>query len=228
MIIVAVFTAVWVGIIGLGLRWRGTDKLFRLERGFGAFCLIQWLVFHGWWLLPANFSVSRSLPIHLCDIVTLIMAIALLWRKRVLVSLLYFWGIGFSLQGICTPDLQFGLLSPWFWLFWFHHATIVGTASYMVVVHHFYPMRKDFRWAVKAGLLYVACVFPIDAIFGFNYGYLGRSTPSQPSLIDWLGPWPWRVGGIIVLAWIGMMLLLAPWEWVRRYHRHHDDGMRLP
>jgi hypothetical integral membrane protein (TIGR02206 family) len=117
---------------------------------------------------------------------------------------------------VLTPDLQLGLLHPMFWLFWFDHATIVGTAIYIVVVHRFRPARRDYYWAVKAGLVYVSCIFPINAIWGFNYGYLGNSRPAQPSLIDWLGPWPWRVGSMVVLAGLGMFLLLVPWEWQRR------------
>jgi uncharacterized membrane protein YwaF len=77
------------------------------------------------------------------------------------------------------------------------------------------PTRKDFHWVVGVGLAYLALVVPINGAFGFNYGYLGRSLPSQPSLLDWLGPWPWRVGAMAVLSWLGMTLLLLPWEWLR-------------
>jgi hypothetical integral membrane protein (TIGR02206 family) len=143
------------------------------------------------------------------------MPLAILSKQRRLVALLYFWGIGFSLQGIITPDLQMGFLSLYFWLFWLHHAAIVGAVVFMVVVHRYRPTRKDFHWAVGVGLAYLALVVPINAAFGFNYGYLGRSLPSQPSLLDWLGPWPWRVGAMAVLSWLGMTLLLLPWEWIR-------------
>jgi uncharacterized membrane protein YwaF len=64
-------------------------------------------------------------------------------------------------------------------------------------------------------LAYVAVVFPIDAVFGFNYGYLGPRNPSQPTLIDVLGPWPGRVGWMAGLAAMVMGLLLVPWSVVR-------------
>jgi hypothetical integral membrane protein (TIGR02206 family) len=215
LIIFGILTAVCWQIISLGLRSRGTQRLDRAEKGFATIYLLLWIAFHGWWLLPVNFDPARSLPLHICDIVAFLMPLALIWRKRILIALLYFWGIGFSGQGLLTPDLQLGLLSPIFWIFWFYHATIVGAAVYMVVVHRFRPTWRDYQWAVKAGLVYLVCVFPINAIFGFNYGYLGKSRPSQPSLIDWLGPWPWRVGIMVILSWLGMTLLFAPWEGFR-------------
>lgn len=206
---------IWWQIIAWGVQRRGRPQLFRLEKRIATVYLLLWIASRGWWLLPVSFDPGRSLPIHICDIVALLTPLALIWRKRELIALLYFWGIGFSLQGLLTPDLQLGLQNPLFWLFWLDHATIVGAAIYMVIVHRFRPTRRDYRWAVRAGLVYLACVFPINAMFGFNYGYLGNSRPSQPSLIDWLGPWPWRVGLMVALAWLGMTLLLAPWEWMR-------------
>lgn len=215
VIIVGILTVLWWKIIVLALKRRGTRQWLRVEKGFALGYLLLWSAIHGWALLPANFNPAQSFPLHICDIVAVLVPLSLILRKRLLIALLYFWGIGFSVQGLLTPDLQFGLLSPMFWLFWLHHATIVGTAVYMVVVYRFRPTRRDYHWAVKAGLFYVACVFPINAIFGFNYGYLGNLLPSQPSLIDWLGPWPWRVGIMVILAWLGMTLLFMPWEWVR-------------
>lgn len=215
-IIVGLLTVFWGRVIAFGLKWRGTRKLIRLERGFAKISLLIWLVIHSWWLLPANFIPARSLPIHICDIVALLTPLALIWRKRFLVALLYFWGIGLSLQGVLTPDLELGPLTLAFWLFWLHHATIVGTAVYLVIVHRFRPNWHDYRLAIRAGLLYLAIILPINIIFGFNYGYLGNMRPSQPSLIDWLGPWPWRVALMAALACMVMALLQIPWDLFRR------------
>ncbi|MGF1514581.1 MAG: TIGR02206 family membrane protein [Elainellaceae cyanobacterium] len=207
---VGLLIAIWIRVISWGLRRQGTQRLIQREKQFASAYLLVWVAFHGWRLLPPNFDPARSLPIHICDLAALLVPLALIWRRRYLVALLYFWGLGFSLQGLITPDLNAGIGSPWFWLFWLHHATIVGAALYIVIVHQFRPTRKDYRWAVRAGLCYLAFVFPLNAVFGFNYGYLGNLRSSQPSLLDWLGPWPWRVLAMVALAWLGMALLLAP------------------
>ena len=219
-IIVGLLTVFWGYVISFGLRWRGTLKLIRLERAFAKITLLIWIIIHAWWLFPANFVPAQSLPIQICDIVALFMPLALIWRQRFLVALLYFWGIGFSLQGILTPDLQLGPITLAFWLFWLHHATIVGAAIYMVIVHRFRPTWQDYRLAIGAGLLYLAIILPINIVFGFNYGYLGNMRPSQPSLIDWLGAWPWRVIVMATLACIVMALLQIPWDLFR--HRRSN------
>lgn len=193
-----------------------------LEQGFAVYYLLQWLIFHGWRLLPANFNPAWSLPIHICDILALLMPLAVIWRTRFLMAMLYFWGIGLSLQAILTPDLGAGPLSLIFWIFWLDHMAIVGVAMYMVIVHRFRPTLRDLGWAVKAGLVYLAGILPINVVFNFNYGYLGQGRPNQPSLIDWLGPWPWRVGVMVALAWLVMILLLMPWEVARQYRCRCD------
>lgn len=215
VVILSGLTVIVGKIIALGAQQRGKCQLIKLEKRVATIYLLLWIALHGWWLLPANFDPARSLPLHICDIAALLVALAFIWRRRCLIALLYFWGIGFSCLGLLIPDLQVGLLSPLFWLFWLHHATIVGAAIYMAVVHRFRPTRRDYHWAVRVGLLYVACVFPINAAFGFNYGYLGDFHLGQFPLINWLGPWPWRVGIMVFLAWSGMTLLFIPWEWGR-------------
>jgi uncharacterized membrane protein YwaF len=59
-------------------------------------------------------------------------------------------------------------------------------------------------------------IFTIDLVFDLNYGYLGRFTPSRPTMLDVLGPWPLRVVFMILLGAAGMTLLWLPWLAVRR------------
>jgi hypothetical integral membrane protein (TIGR02206 family) len=48
----------------------------------------------------------------------------------------------------------------------------------------------------------MALIFVFNAIFGTNYLYLNHK-PENPSLIDWLGPWPLYP---FVMAFIGISL----------------------
>lgn len=75
--IVLLLSLLWSWLIWLGVRWRGTAKLAWGERGFALFYLLQWLLFHGWWMWPGRFSWAGSLPIHICDLVALVMPFAL-------------------------------------------------------------------------------------------------------------------------------------------------------
>lgn len=54
--------------------------------------------------------------------------------------------------------------------------------------------------------LYALFVGLANRALGSNYMYLARP-PDTPSLIDRLGPWPWYIGWLVVIA-LGTMLLL--------------------
>jgi hypothetical integral membrane protein (TIGR02206 family) len=47
---------------------------------------------------------------------------------------------------------------------------------------------RSFGWLLG----YAALVGAFDAAFGANYMFLCRP-PANPSLLDWMGPWPWYV-----------------------------------
>lgn len=188
----------------------------RLDRNLGLFMILLWIVSNGWWLLPPRFDAARALPLHVCDITSLLAGIVLLLPRRPLRALLYFWGIGMSLQAIVTPEIAFEPDTIWFWIFWMSHAGIIGIAIYDVVARGYRPTWSDFRLAVMAGLVYLAVVLTVNIAMGFNYGYVGDSRPGEASIIDFLGPWPQRVALMAALVIGFMALLMAPWHVARQ------------
>lgn len=199
-------------LVGAGRAWRGTARERWLAVGAAAAILLLRVGVFVWNLLPPRLSLERSLPLQICDVAALCAACALVVPRRWLAAIAYFWGLALSIQGLVQPDLDHGPASLAFWVFWLHHALIVGAALYVVVVRGFRPTARDLRLAIVAGLAYVAVVFVVDLVLGVNYGYLGRDVPNQPTLIDWLGPWPWRVLVMVVLGAAVMVLLWLPWR----------------
>lgn len=187
----------------------------RLDRNLGMAMIALWIVSNGWWLLPPRFDPARALPLHVCDITSLLAGVVLLAPRRSLRALLYFWGIGMSLQAIVTPEIAFEPDTPWFWIFWMSHAGIIGIAIYDVVARAFRPTWADFRLSVLAGLVYLAVVLSVNIALGFNYGYVGDARPGEASIIDFLGPWPQRVVVMVILIIAVMALLMAPWHFAR-------------
>lgn len=198
-----------------GRAWRGTSRERALAVTVAAAILLMRMGVFVWNLTPGQASLARSLPLQICDWAAIGSALALLADRRWLRSIAYFWGLALSIQGLVQPDLATGPTSVGFWLFWIHHALIVGVAIYVVAVHGFRPTSRDLFVAMGAGLAYVAIVFPLDLLLEANYGYLGQGLPSQPTILDWLGPWPWRVAAMIALGAGVMVLLYLPWHRVR-------------
>lgn len=213
--LIVLFTAVTLLLILVGGRWE-PDARRRLDRNVGALMIALWIVSNGWWLLPPRFDVARSLPLHICDVTSLLAGVVLLWPRRPLRALLYFWGIGMSFQAIVTPEIAFEPDSVWFWIFWLAHAGIIGIAVYDIVVRGFRPTWSDFRLSVIVGLAYLAVVLAINVMFDFNYGYVGNARPGEASVIDFLGPWPLRVVWMSALVIAVMAVLMLPWHLTRR------------
>lgn len=198
--------------VAAGRAWQGTPRERWLVWWVAAGILALRLGVIGWNLLPARFALERSLPLQICDLAAACSALALLLERRWLLAIAYFWGLALSLQGLVQPDLAHGPATLAFWLFWLHHALIVGVAVYVVAVRGYRPSAADLRLAIAAGVAYVAVVLPVDLWLDANYGYLGRGRPAQRTLLDYLGPWPWRVGAMVALGAAVMTLLWLPWR----------------
>lgn len=182
----------------------------RFDVALGSLGMVAWVIINGWWLLPEHFDPQVSWPLHLCDLIALIAPLALLTNFRGLRAILYFWGLGLNTQGLITPLEHAGPAHVQFWIFWISHTLAVGGALYDLFGRGFRPTWRDFRTALFASGAYLVIVLAIDLTFGVNYGYIGPTKPDAPTLIDSLGPWPWRVGVIVVLACVVMTLLMLP------------------
>lgn len=208
---------------GLSARRNGTER--RFERVIGAIVLAFWLVYNSYAIARWGFTWRDSLPLQVCDVTALSAAMVFLTDSRLPRTISYFWGIALSSQGIFTPDLVGGPATIDFWGFWMYHAIVVGAGVYAVIVRGYRPTWRDFFVAAALGLVYACAAFALDAATGANYGYLGHSGSSQPSLIDVLGTWPRRVPVMIALALSAMAVLQIPWS-VRATRLQRDDRLR--
>ncbi len=148
------------------------------------------------------FDLQDSLPLHMCRLGVWIAAWSLWTLDPRARSLTLFWGIGLSMQVLFTPFLTDGYGSMSFWIYWINHLQIVGVAIYDISVLGYRPKARDLRYASIAGVVFAITVFALNAILGTNYSYLGRGTHSSASIIDQLGPYPYRA------IWISIGSLL--------------------
>jgi len=194
-----------------------TDRAkLRLDYGLAIFALALTVINHTYEFLPGRYDVYRSLPLHICDFVGVYAPLAVLTRLRVFRAMLYYWGLGLSTQAMFTPELQYGVASFTFWIFWLPHAMIVILAVYDLAALGFRPGWKDFLIGVATLAIYVALIIPVDLWLNVNYGYVGKGVPGQPSVIDFLGPWPRRLIKLVLAVLVFLALMTLPWEIARR------------
>ena len=137
-------------------------------------------------------SWRAVLPLHLCDMLILIAIVALLTRATLAFELLWFWGGGGALLALLTPIVTRGFPDPQFLIFFGFHAGVVASAWVLAAGC---GMRPRPRAAWRAFLItnaYAASVALINLWLDTNYMFL-RAKPATPTLLDWLGPWPWYI-----------------------------------
>ena len=208
---IATVAALIAAMCWTGRRLSGTPSRRRYEIGLAACVWMMWISYQAYDFIKYGFEPGNTLPLQLCDFAAVFAAIVFVYPSRRLQSLAYFWGLALSTQALITPDMAGGPDSISFWWFWLYHVFVVGAGVYVVVVQGFRPQWTDLRFAIAMGVLYVIAMFTINAIFDLNYGYLGRATPGRPTLIDVLGPWPFRVVSMALLGAFGMTMLWLPW-----------------
>jgi len=211
--------ALMVASAVLGRRWRGTPNERRLRFAWIWFTIGWQAGAVTWYLLPTNFDPHNSLPLHLCDLAAWLVPIALWTQRRFPMALLYFWGVGLSTQAFFTPVLRQGYATAEFWMFWVGHLQIVGSAVYVVAVMGLRPTLGDLARSIACSAVVLTCIILanqviIPAAFGVessNYWYVGNLDTGARTIIDALGPWPWRIGWIVLLAASAMTLSWIPW-----------------
>ena len=162
-----------------------------------------------WWVFRYSHEGvhATNLPLQLCDLTVWMTVLACLTKIPAVVEFTYFAGVAGSGMAVLTPDLW----TPWpsypaIYFFVAHGGVLVACS--VLTFGRVAELRRGAVWRAFGILaVYAALIGALDAIFGANYMYLCRK-PLNPSLLDWLGPWPWYLGGG---AAIGLLLFWALW-----------------
>ncbi len=208
-----------VALVMFTLARRGPPSAARIaEKLLAAVLLLQWpanalVAWHAELLTAAN-----GLPCHLCDVASIIGGYALLTRNRFACELLYFWGLAGTLQGLLTPALTLDWPHPRFYVFFALHSGVVVAALYVVFGLGLIPRKGAVLRALAWLVVYTAVAALVDLAVGAdtaNYGFLCRKPPN-PSLLDHLGPWPWYVGSLGLVALVTFSVLDLPFMGTRK------------
>jgi hypothetical integral membrane protein (TIGR02206 family) len=210
-IMLAAMAALTAAAVGSRRRASDPRAIERIERGIGGVYLILWIGTFAWLRSTPDFDPTTDWPLQLCHWAAVMTALALAVPRRIWRTLAYFWGLALCTQAILTPNLADGPALWPFWFFWSTHAMCVAVPLYDVLARGYRPRWRDWAIACGAAAGYVAIVLPVNLATGWNYGFVGPSTPEVPTLVDYLGPWPLRLVWIGVIAAGAMALLMLPW-----------------
>jgi hypothetical integral membrane protein (TIGR02206 family) len=158
-----------------------------------------------------SLSWEYSLPLELCNLILIVCIVSLFCPNQFATELVYYLGLGGVLQATVTPDLSNGFPSWDFILFFWSHGVTLMAIVFLIVERGFRPRRGSILRMMIALNAYGLVIGALDAIAGWNYGYLCRK-PVEPSLFDVLGPWPWYLLAVEAIALLSFLLLDLPWR----------------
>ena len=171
--------------------------------------------------LAKELSWEYALPLELCHWVMFACVLALFRESPLASEITYFAGLAGTLQAALTPEIGEGYPSWEFILFFWSHGIVLLAVVYLIASGQFKPRRGSVGRMMAFVNGYALVVGVIDACFRWNYGYL-CSKPGQPSLLDYLGSWPWYLVSLEFVALGNFLLLDLPWRFLRRL-KHRED-----
>ncbi len=151
------------------------------------------------------------LPLHFCDLAVLLAVIALLTRQQTVTELLYFWGLSGTVIAMLTPDVDRGFPDSRCLSFFALHGGVALSAALVVFGLGVRPRPGAHIRAFWFTNAYAVVAALINAGAGTNFLYL-RAKPSQPSILDAMGPWPWYILAADVLAFLIFWALMIPFR----------------
>jgi hypothetical integral membrane protein (TIGR02206 family) len=194
---------------------RQKPNVNRLCRVAMAVILIVSEVSLHWWLWSVgSWSIQYSLPFHLSSLSIILSAILLLTKSYSLFEFTYFAGVGSAIQAMLTPDISSYTFPHFRYVhFFISHGGIILANLYMVFVEEYKPTLKSLWKAFLYLNLYALVIFILNDMLGGNYMYISEK-PINPSILDYLGPWPYYILSLELLALISFGLLYLPF-WMK-------------
>ncbi len=165
-------------------------------------------------IMPDRWSLDSALPLHLCDFAWMACCWSLVVSdKRLSLAhqLVFYWGLGLSTQAFIQPTLHHGIATLDYWFFWLPHWQIVAVGLLNSISFGMGPTWKGFRRTVMYTVILVLCVTAVNIVLATPYCFTGRGSPENPTVLDFLGPWPWRIFVLfaIVISWFAVLTKLC-------------------
>jgi len=165
-----------------------------------------------WWILAIaqdRWSLQYNLPLHLCELGCFVLAAALWWRMQFAFEVAYFWGLGGTLPGLFTPSIPGHFPDAVYFQYYAEHGLVVLGALYLVLALGMRPAKGAVMRVFTATAIYAVGVWFVDLATNGNYLFL-RYLPPTRTALDYMGPWPWYLITVTVLAIVVMNALYMP------------------
>ena len=175
-------------------------------------------------IIAGTFDLKLHLPIHLCRMANLLLPLVMVTRSFFFYEILYFWGLSGMLQAVITPDIAAGFPHFQFFRFWFAHHGMIIALIYATVVYDMRPNLKSVWKAMLALNIFLLISIIANILLDANYFWICGKPINQlgehvPSLLDYLGPWPWYILVAEFVALAHFLIAYIPFIYIKRGQR---------
>lgn len=154
---------------------------------------------------------ATEYPLFLCDVVAIVLGIAMLKKSQRLTEVGYAWGMAGTLQGLITPVMKYDFPSLEYFCFFIQHGGVPIAAILLIWGYGLHPQKGAYGriWLWTWGYLFTTMT--LNFILGTNYGFLNEKPP-VPTAFDLLGDYPWYLLSLHGVAAVVYFLLLLPFK----------------
>jgi hypothetical integral membrane protein (TIGR02206 family) len=200
------------------------EKVNLISRiGIATILIASEISLHTWLWRIDQWDIQYSLPFHLSSISIIFSAVLILTKSYTLFEFTYFAGVGSALQAMITPDISAYTFPHFRYVhFFISHGGIVVANLFMVFVEKYKPTLKSVWKAFLYLNIYTVFIFLLNFFVKGNYMYISEK-PVNPSILDYLGPWPYYIIPLEMIALVTFFILYLPFwivEWRKRGNEH--------
>lgn len=152
---------------------------------------------------------AELLPLHVCGLVIILIAVMLIAKERRLFQVCYYWGVGGALPSLLTPDCREPFPNPIFFTYFMSHGLILAGALYALVVFRWRPTLRGVGLAFVLVNVYSVFAGAVNYALDTNFMYL-CAKPHSATIMDWMHGWPWYIAEMEPIVLGICLLLYAP------------------
>lgn len=162
-----------------------------------------------------GFNIKQDLPLHLCNIISLLLPVFAITRKKWMYEILVFWIFAGTTQAMITPDLEHGFPHYNYLKYWIVHAGLVIFILYATFVFKMRPKLKSILKSFLALQIYFIAMLIVNKLLGSNYFFISEKPP-HGSLLDYFGDWPYYILVAELIVFPYFFLIYLPFHLTRK------------
>tara|TARA_B100001123_G_C15337736_1_gene1033510 strand:- start:5213 stop:5932 length:720 start_codon:yes stop_codon:yes gene_type:complete len=182
--------------------------------GLAFILLIDFLAKPYYWSQMLDDVFVELLPLHMCSLSEISIAIYLFVRKKIFYEVSFFWGIGGGVMALLQPDTQFSFPDAYYVAFFLSHGAVWLAISFASCVLRNRPTVDSLKRVFIVSCVSIVAIYVINWMLGppANYWFLGAK-PAGASIMDLMPEPPRHIPIVVTLALIIFGLIYLPF-WI--------------